>query len=65
MLRELRDASSVGTAGANDVKFTFLDDTGTLVTVEYSLSGARAPYLLQRNQTVPALAGQPDTPPAA
>ncbi|HXL53437.1 MAG TPA: prepilin-type N-terminal cleavage/methylation domain-containing protein [Gemmatimonadales bacterium] len=61
MLRELRDGSSVATAGANDVKFTFLDDTSTLVTVEYSLSGASAPYLLQRNQTVPALAGQPDT----
>ena len=61
MLRELRDASSVATASANDIKFTFLDDTSTLVTVEYSLSGASAPYLLHRNQTVPALAGQPDT----
>jgi prepilin-type N-terminal cleavage/methylation domain-containing protein len=61
MLRELRDASSVTTASANDIKFTFLDDTSTLVTVEYSLSGASAPYLLQRNQTVPAIAGQPDT----
>jgi len=60
MLRELRTASSVATSSANDVKFTFLDDTATSVTVEYNLSGASAPYLLQRNQTVPAVAGQPD-----
>jgi prepilin-type N-terminal cleavage/methylation domain-containing protein len=57
MLRELRTASSVATASASDVKFTFLDDTATLVTVEYSVAGTS----LQRNQTVPALAGQPDT----
>jgi prepilin-type N-terminal cleavage/methylation domain-containing protein len=57
MLSELRTASSITTAGANDVKFTYLDDTGTSVTVEYSLNGTS----LQRNQTVPAIAGQPAT----
>jgi len=56
MLRELRTASSVATSSANDVKFTFLDDTATSVTVEYTLNGTN----LQRNQTVPAVAGQPD-----
>ena len=56
MLRELRTASSVATADADDVQFTFLDDTNTLVTVEYSVAGTT----LQRNQTVPAVAGQPD-----
>ena len=57
MLRELRTASSIATAGGNDVKFTYLDDTGTSVTVEYSLAGTS----LQRNQTVPVIAGQPAT----
>ena len=56
MLRELRTASSVATSSANDVKFTFLDDTAASVTVEYNLNGTN----LQRNQTVPAVAGQPD-----
>jgi prepilin-type N-terminal cleavage/methylation domain-containing protein len=56
MLRELRTASSVVTADADDVEFTFLDDTNTLVTVEYSVAGTN----LQRNQTVPAVAGQPE-----
>jgi prepilin-type N-terminal cleavage/methylation domain-containing protein len=56
MLRELRTAGSVATADGDDVKFTFLDDTNTLVTVEYSVAGTA----LQRNQTVPAVAGQPD-----
>ena len=56
MLRELRTASSVATSSANDVKFTFLDDTATSVTVEYTLNGTD----LQRNQTVPVVAGQPD-----
>ncbi|PYM44884.1 MAG: hypothetical protein DME14_21535 [Candidatus Rokuibacteriota bacterium] len=56
MLRELRTASSVATSSANDVKFTFLDDTAASVTVEYNLNGTN----LQRNQTVPAAAGQPD-----
>ena len=32
MLRELRTASSVATSSANDVKFTFLDDTATSST---------------------------------
>ena len=45
MLRELRTASSVATSSANDVKFTFLDDTATSVTVEYNLNGTN----LQRN----------------
>ena len=56
MLRELRTASSVATSSASDVKFTFLDDTAASVTVEYNLNGTN----LQRNQTVPAAAGQPD-----
>src|SRR5437016_14556119 len=56
MLRELRTASSVATSSASDVKFTFLDDTATSVTVEYNLNGTN----LQRNQTVPPVAGQPD-----
>jgi prepilin-type N-terminal cleavage/methylation domain-containing protein len=55
MLYELRTARQVSTAAANDVQFTFLDDTATLVTVEYSLNGTN----LQRNQTTPAIAGQP------
>lgn len=55
MLRELRTATQVATANANDVQFTFLDETNTLVTVEYSLNGKN----LLRNQTVPAIAGQP------
>ena len=55
MLRELRTAVSFTTATANDVKFTYYDDTGTNVTVEYSLAGTN----LQRNQT--GAAGQPET----
>lgn len=47
MLRELRAASSFTTSSASDVKFTYFDDTGANVTVEYSLSGTD----LQRNQT--------------
>jgi prepilin-type N-terminal cleavage/methylation domain-containing protein len=57
MLRELRTASSVATTGAADVKFTYVDDTGASVTVEYDLNGTN----LRRNQTVPAVAGQPET----
>ena len=57
MLRELRTATQVTTAASNDVKFTFVDDTGTSVTVEYSLSGTN----VLRNQTVPAIGGQPAT----
>jgi len=59
MLRELRSASTITTSSANAVTFTYLDDTNTLITVAYSLSGAGAPYLLQRNQT--GAANQPDT----
>jgi prepilin-type N-terminal cleavage/methylation domain-containing protein len=55
LLRELRTATLVTTATPNDVGFTYLDGTKTLVTVEYSLTGKS----LQRNQTVPALGGQP------
>ncbi len=59
MLRELRSASTITTSSASAVTFTYLDDTSTLITVAYSLSGASAPYLLQRNQT--GAANQPDT----
>jgi hypothetical protein len=55
MLRELRTATQVTTATANNVRFTYLDETNTLVTVEYLLNGTS----LQRNQTVPAISGQP------
>jgi prepilin-type N-terminal cleavage/methylation domain-containing protein len=61
MLRELRTASTITTATATDLKFTYLDETGTLITVEYTLSGtpsAGSPVLLQRNQT--GAANQPD-----
>jgi prepilin-type N-terminal cleavage/methylation domain-containing protein len=51
MLRELRTASTVTTAAANDVRFTFLDETNTLVTVEYDLAGTN----LRRRQTVPTV----------
>ena len=57
MLRELRTAAQITTASVNDVKFTFVDDSGTSVTVEYSLGGTN----IQRNQTVPAIGGQPAT----
>ena len=57
MLRELRTAAQITTAIADDVKFTFVDDSGTSVTVEYSLNGTN----IQRNQTVPAIGGQPAT----
>jgi prepilin-type N-terminal cleavage/methylation domain-containing protein len=57
MLRELRTAAQITTASADDVKFTFVDDSGTSVTVEYSLGGTN----IQRNQTVPAIGGQPAT----
>lgn len=55
LLRELRTATQVGTATTNDVRFTYLDGTNALITVEYSLGGTS----LQRNQTVPAIPGQP------
>lgn len=53
MLRELRTASTIITATATDLKFTYLDGTSTLITVEYTLSGnptAGHPVQLQRNQ---------------
>ncbi|HKB25461.1 MAG TPA: prepilin-type N-terminal cleavage/methylation domain-containing protein [Methylomirabilota bacterium] len=68
MLRELRTATTIITSTSTDVKFTYCDgtnpattpcDSTMLITVEYSLSGASAPYLLQRNQT--GAANQPDT----
>ncbi len=54
MLRELRAATTITTSTATDVKFTYFDDTGTNVTVEYNLSGvpaAGSPVNLRRNQT--------------
>jgi type II secretory pathway pseudopilin PulG len=54
MLRELRAATTVTTATATDVKFTYFDATGTNDIVEYSLNGVQ----LQRNQT--GAAGQPE-----
>ena len=57
MLRELRTAAQITTATSNDIQFTFVDDSGTSVTVEYSLNGTN----IQRNQTVPAIGGQPAT----
>lgn len=58
MLRELRTATQVTTANANDITFQFLDSSNTLVTVAYSLSGTN----LQRNQTAPTPAAtQPET----
>ncbi len=57
MLRELRTAAQITTATSNDIQFTFVDDSGASVTVEYSLGGTN----IQRNQTVPAIGGQPAT----
>jgi type II secretory pathway component PulJ len=61
VLRELRTASAIITATATDLKFTYLDETSTSITVEYTLSGtpsAGHPVQLQRNQT--GAANQPD-----
>jgi prepilin-type N-terminal cleavage/methylation domain-containing protein len=61
MLRELRTASTITTATAADLKFTYLDETSTSITVEYTLSGtpsAGNPVQLRRNQT--GAANQPD-----
>lgn len=61
MLRELRTATVISVSSSNAVTFTYLDDTGALITVAYSLSGvpsATNPVLLQRNQT--GAASQPD-----
>jgi prepilin-type N-terminal cleavage/methylation domain-containing protein len=57
LLRELRLAETVTAApncgtlstGATDITFTFVDETGTDVTVRYDLSGST----VRRNQTVP------------
>ncbi len=62
ILRELRTACQVTIAQSNDLKFTYMDEASTsctvgAVTVEYNLSGTD----LRRNQTVPAIAGQPET----
>jgi len=58
MLRELRTATKLTAANASSVTFEFLDESSTLVTVAYSLSGTS----LQRNQTVPVpAAAQPET----
>ena len=57
MLRELRTAAQITTATSNDIQFTFVDDSGASVTVEYLLNGTN----IQRNQTVPAIGGQPAT----
>ena len=62
--RELRTGIAVTTANANSVTFQYIDDSGAgggnvpvTVTVQYSLNGTN----LQRNQTAPAAAGQPET----
>lgn len=64
ILRELRTGTQVTTANTNSVTFRFLDEssnpndcTNTCITVGYSLSGTN----LQRNQTLPVVAGQPET----
>lgn len=56
VIRELRTGRAVTAASASSVTFQFVDETGTNVTVQYSLNGTN----LQRNQTVPAVAGQPE-----
>jgi Tfp pilus assembly protein PilW len=62
--RELRTGIAVTAATATSITFQYIDDSGAAlgnvpvtVTVQYSLTGTN----LQRNQTVPALAGQPET----
>jgi len=55
---ELRTGGNVTALGATTITFNFVDDTGTTVTVQYSLVGTN----IQRNQTVPAAAvAQPET----
>lgn len=55
---ELRTGVNVTALGATTITFNFLDDTGTTVTVQYSLVGTD----IRRNQTVPAPAvAQPET----
>lgn len=62
--RELRTGIVVTTANANNITFQYIDDSGVgggnvpvTITVQYSLNGTN----LQRNQTAPFLAGQPET----
>lgn len=61
--RELRTGTAVTTASANSITFQYIDNdvpNGNVpmtVTVQYSLNGTN----LQRNQTAPAVAGQPET----
>jgi prepilin-type N-terminal cleavage/methylation domain-containing protein len=61
LARELRTGSTVTAVTANvaagSISFQYIDDTETTVTVAYSLAGTN----LQRNQTVPFVAGQPET----
>ena len=59
--RELRTGSNVtavtaASVNAGSISFQYIDDTATTVTVTYSLNGTA----LQRNQTAPAVAGQPE-----
>ena len=59
--RELRTGSNVtavsaANVNAGSISFQYVDDTATTVTVTYSLNGTN----LQRNQTAPAIAGQPE-----
>lgn len=59
--RELRTGSNVtavtaANVNAGSISFQYIDDTATTVTVTYSLNGTN----LQRNQTAPAVAGQPE-----
>ena len=58
IVEELRTGGSVTALGTTTITFQFLDETGTPVTVQYSLAGTD----IQRNQTAPAPAGpQPET----
>jgi prepilin-type N-terminal cleavage/methylation domain-containing protein len=57
MLHELRTGTKVTAASASSLTFEFVNGTGDFVTVQYSLSGTD----LRRNQTAPAVAGQPET----
>jgi prepilin-type N-terminal cleavage/methylation domain-containing protein len=60
LARELRTGSAVTAVTPNvaggSIAFQYVDDTATTVTVAYSLNGTN----LQRNQTVPAVGGQPE-----
>lgn len=49
LMRELRTGAQVSAASATSVTFRFLDETNTVVTVQYALNGTN----LERNQTVP------------